>query len=177
MRGSTKLSPRHALETAGTAERAAKTQVTGSSGTGPSANPSSNQGAARKKVLFVCIGNACRSQMAEAFARAYGGDILIASSAGLSPASMIPPLTRKVLADRNISTADQFPKGMEIAAHERFDVVVNLSGLPLTLSAARSLTWQVKDPVGYGEPIFRNVAAQIEELVMRLILELRSAGQ
>ena len=44
-----------------------------------------------KRVLFVCIGNACRSQMAEAFARAYGSDVLVASSAGLFPAKAVPP--------------------------------------------------------------------------------------
>ena len=40
----------------------------------------------RLHVLFVCIGNSCRSQMAEAFARAYGRDVLVAASAGLAPA-------------------------------------------------------------------------------------------
>src|ERR1700682_6833223 len=52
---------------------------------------------AKKRVLFVCIGNSCRSQMAEAFARAYGADIMEAQSAGVNPATYIAPLTRQTL--------------------------------------------------------------------------------
>ena len=129
----------------------------------------------KKRILFVCIGNSCRSQMAEAYARAYGADIVDATSAGLSPASIIMPLTRKVLADRNISTTGQFPKGMETTAHQHYDVIVNMSGMPVNTRAARVLRWNVQDPVGHTEETYRNVAAEIEELVMRLIIEIRSA--
>ena len=130
----------------------------------------------RKRVLFVCIGNSCRSQMAEGFARAYGGDILIAASAGLSPASIVQPLTKQVLAERNIRIEDQFPKGMEILTHERFDLIVNMSGEKLPLAAGVPVRdWPVNDPIGQLEPVYKAVAGQIEALVMRLILELRSS--
>src|SRR5207247_11062919 len=66
----------------------------------------------KKRVLFVCIGNSCRSQMAEGFARAYGSDGMVARSAGLSPATVIAPLTRQVLAETNIRIEDNFPKGI-----------------------------------------------------------------
>ena len=46
-----------------------------------------------KRVLFVCVCNACRSQMAEAFARVYGHDALVAASAGLTPAMAVMPDT------------------------------------------------------------------------------------
>jgi arsenate reductase len=128
---------------------------------------------AKKRVLFVCIGNSCRSQMAEAFARAYGADAIIASSAGVSPASIIAPLTRQVLIEKNILIGDQYPKGLEMALREPFDVVVNMSGLPLAMGAKRVVDWRVQDPIGHDEGIYRRVAAQIEEMVMRLILELR----
>jgi arsenate reductase len=131
----------------------------------------------KKRVLFVCIGNSCRSQMAEAFARAYGGDAIIASSAGLSPASIIAPLTRKVLTEKNIAIGDQFPKGIEMASREPFDIVVNMSGLPLTMEVRRAVNWQVQDPIGHEEAVYRRVAAQIEELVMRLILDLRAPAK
>src|ERR1700681_1166513 len=81
----------------------------------------------KKRVLFVCIGNACRSQMAEAFARAYGSDVVTAHSAGLAPASAVPPLTRQVLAEKNVPTEGQFPKGLTMLTGEPFDLVVNLS--------------------------------------------------
>jgi arsenate reductase len=130
----------------------------------------------RRRVLFVCIGNSCRSQMAEGFARAYGGDILVAASAGLSPAPIVQPLTRHVLAQRNISIDDQFPKGMEILTQEQFDVIINMSGEKLpVVPGAIIRDWPVLDPIGQPEPIYKNVAEQIEGLVMRLILELRSS--
>ena len=51
------------------------------------ARPSPAVAKTKQRVLFICIGNACRSQMAEAFAKAYGSDILIVQSAGLAPAT------------------------------------------------------------------------------------------
>ena len=130
---------------------------------------------AKKRVLFVCIGNACRSQMAEAFARSYGSDILTVRSAGLAPAANVPPLTRRVLTEKNVPSEGQFPKGLETIAGEPFDVVVNLSGepLPAPFAPARLVDWRVRDPIGQSETVYRDVAAQIEGLVMRLILELR----
>ena len=132
---------------------------------------------AKKRVLFVCIGNSCRSQMAEGFARAYGSDVLTALSAGVSPAATIAPLTRQVLSEKNIRIDDHFPKGLEAVAREPLDIVVNMSGEPLRLAAVRAVDWQVPDPIGREEQVYRSVAAQIEGLVMRLILELRSGGR
>ena len=129
----------------------------------------------KKSILFVCIGNSCRSQMAEAFARAYGSDILTVRSAGLAPASIVQPLTRQVLTEKNIPSDGQFPKGLESVAADSFDVVVNISGEPLPSRpvAQRSIEWRVRDPIGQSESLDRSVAAEIEALVMRLILELR----
>jgi arsenate reductase len=130
---------------------------------------------AKKRILFVCIGNSCRSQMAEAFARAYGSDILAVRSAGLAPAQTVATLTRKTLAEKNVPSDGQYPKGLESVAGDAFDIVVNLSGerLPARPSAARSLEWRIRDPIGQSESLYRTVAAEIENLVMRLILELR----
>lgn len=128
----------------------------------------------KQRVLFVCIGNSCRSQMAEAFARAYGSDILVAESAGLMPAMIIAPLTRQVLAERNLNIDSHFPKGLEFAWREPFDVVVNMSGQPVSMPNARVVTWPVRDPIGQPESVYRTVVQQIEGLVMGLILSLRS---
>jgi arsenate reductase (thioredoxin) len=129
----------------------------------------------KKRILFVCIGNACRSQMAEALAKAYGSDTLIAQSAGLAPALGMPPLTQRILSQKNIQCEGQFPKGLEAVAGQPFDVVVNLSGerLPPSFGRARLMEWSVRDPIGESEAVYRAVATQIEGLVMRLILELR----
>jgi len=143
----------------------------------PAAPHATHSEKAKKRVLFVCIGNACRSQMAEAFARAYGSDILAARSAGLAPASDVPPLTRRMLAEKNVPSEGQFPKGIEAVAGEPFDVVVNISGEPLppAIAPTRLVEWHVRDPIGQSESIYRGVAAEIEGLVMRLILELRGS--
>ncbi len=131
--------------------------------------------ASKTRVLFICIGNSCRSQMAEGFARAYGSDVMLARSAGLSPAMMIAPLTKQVLLEKNISVDDQFPKGLDMVSRESFDIVVNMSGTKVAMQAGRAVDWAVRDPIGAKEEVYRSVAGEIEDLVMRLILELRTA--
>lgn len=127
------------------------------------------------RVLFVCLGNAIRSQMAEAFARAHAQDVVEPRSAGLSPAVNIPPLTRKVLADKGIELGDVFPKGLSDHAGAKFDFVVNLSGYPLPAEIRTpSREWKVKDPMGGREPQYREAADQIESLVEQLATELRT---
>jgi len=130
--------------------------------------------AAKKRVLFVCIGNSCRSQMAEAFARAYGADVMTVESAGLSPATIIQPLTIQMLAERNLNVNGQFPKNLEVVLRQPFDLVVNLSGHPLPVPGLRVVTWAVADPIGQKEAVYRTVVSQIEGLVMSLIMLLRS---
>ncbi len=126
------------------------------------------------RVLFVCLGNAIRSQMAEGFARTYGADVMVARSAGLAPAPNIMPLTRKVLLEKNIDLGDVFPKGIADHGAEPFDLVVNLSGYPLPKELKAPVReWKVKDPMGGKEQAYRDTAALIERLVMDLILELR----
>ena len=128
----------------------------------------------RRRVLFVCIGNSCRSQMAEAFARAYGSDVMEVQSAGVSAAMVISPLTTETLAARNLKLEDQFPKSLEMVADQGWDVLVNMSGTPVSLPGAQTFNWHVPDPIGHPESIYRSVATQVERLVMRLILELRN---
>ena len=129
----------------------------------------------KKRILFVCIGNSCRSQMAEGFARAYGSDIIDAESAGLAPAMSISPLTRQVLGEKNVKIDHHFPKGVEVVSRNPFDIVVNMSGTKMSIPGTRVIDWPVQDPIGHTEQVFRTVAAQIEGLVMRLILELRTS--
>ena len=142
--------------------------------TPPAQAPSPKTVPTKKRVLFVCIGNSCRSQMAEAFARAYGGDIMEVQSAGVSPATYIAPLTKQTLSELNLSIDDHFPKGMDLMRRQHFDVVVNMSGVPVGLPGAHTIEWTVPDPIGQTESYYRAVATQIEGLVMRLIVELRT---
>jgi arsenate reductase len=113
--------------------------------------------------------------MAEAFARAYGADIMEVQSAGVSPATYIAPLTKQTLSELNLNIDDHFPKGMDLMRRQHFDVVVNMSGVPVGPPGARVIEWTVPDPIGQTEAYYRTVATQIEGLVMRLIMELRTA--
>lgn len=115
--------------------------------------------------------------MAEGFARTYGKDVLEPMSAGLYPASYIALLTIQTMKEKNIDLAGHSPKSIE-DVEGPFDIVVNMSGerLPFSLGPV-TYEWQVRDPIGESEGVFQAVAAQIEDLVMRLILELRGAGR
>jgi arsenate reductase len=128
----------------------------------------------RKRVLFVCLGNSCRSQMAEAFARLYGDDVLIAASAGLTPAFSIAPDTMRAMMEKDIDLRDHFPKSIRQLGRSQFDLVVNMSGVPLPPSTgARLLDWDVEDPIMMDYEEHREVRDTIERLVMHLVLEFR----
>jgi arsenate reductase (thioredoxin) len=127
-----------------------------------------------KRVLFLCIGNSCRSPMAEGFARAYGSDVMEPSSAGLSPAPIIQPLTKQVMAAKNISLDEQHAKDLSHIDLRKIDLIVNLSGRPLPAGLpVKVLDWRVEDPIGCDEATYLAVRDQIERLIMGLILELR----
>ncbi|MDQ6758911.1 MAG: arsenate reductase ArsC [Acidobacteriota bacterium] len=128
----------------------------------------------KTRVLFLCIGNSCRSPMAEGFANKYGSDVLSAQSAGLGPAMTVDVLTNKVMAEKNIDLSESFPKGLNDVDPGQFDLVINMSGRKLPATKIAVEDWKVHDPVGQSEEVFREVANVIEQRVMRLILELRT---
>ena len=127
-----------------------------------------------KRVLFVCLGNSCRSQMAEAFARAYGSDVLIAASAGLTPAMDVAPDTMRAMSEKGLDLRDHFPKGLRQLERTAFDLVINMSGFDLPKSVgAVTRTWDVPDPICLDYDEHCEVRDAIERLVTNLILELR----
>jgi protein-tyrosine-phosphatase len=131
-----------------------------------------------KKVLFVCIGNAFRSQIAEAFANAYGSGMLKAESAGLAPVLAVPEITKTVMREKGIEMDGHFPKALVHMDLKSYDLIVNLSGMPLHAPKETPvLVWNVPDPVGEGENTVRQVRDQIEQLVTGLLLQLRSQQQ
>ncbi len=130
------------------------------------------------RVLFVCVGNSCRSQMAEGFARTYGQDVIQAFSAGLAPAAFISTDTHKVMVEKNIRLTDQFPKGLDVVRPSMVDLVVNMSGYPLPPDDWEGVReWSIRDPIGQKEKVYREVRDEIENKVMGLILELRTRQQ
>jgi len=127
-----------------------------------------------KRVLFVCIGNACRSQMAEGFARVYGSDVLVPASAGLAPARIVAPDTITAMDEKGIDVHDHFPKSIRHLGRVDFDLVVNLSGEPLPETLKCPVReWNVEDPIRMKYSAHCVVRDHIERLVMNLILELR----
>ena len=127
-----------------------------------------------KRILFVCIGNACRSQMAEAFARAYGSDVLVASSAGLFPAKAVPPDTLRAMKEKSLDLSRQVPKSGADLDASKFDFILNMSGFPLPpLDGAVVREWEVPDPIVMDYKGHCAVRNRIEKLVRNLILELR----
>ncbi len=128
----------------------------------------------KSRVLFVCLGNACRSPMAEGFARAHGADVMEAESAGLAPAIRIPEPTVQVMHERNIDVSEHEPREILSVQPERFDLIVNMSGYPIPpLGDALIHEWTIRDPIGCNMGMYREVADAIERRVMDLIHALR----
>jgi len=128
------------------------------------------------RVLFICIGNSCRSQMAEGFTRHYGSDVTIAASAGLAPAFMVAQDTVRAMDEKNIDIRNQFPKSLKQLGRAQFDLLVNMSGFDLPSEIDTPVrNWDVRDPVAKDYETHCQIRDEIETRVMGLILELRRA--
>ena len=128
----------------------------------------------KTKILFVCIGNACRSQMAEAFATAYGSDVLVAASAGVAPATGVHPVTIRAMEEKNIDLKDAFPKGLRHLGKAQFDLIINMSGSYLpNPPGSQVVDWDIDDPVFMDWDDHCKIRDELERRVMELILELR----
>ncbi|MBL8241472.1 MAG: hypothetical protein JNM66_28865 [Bryobacterales bacterium] len=128
------------------------------------------------RVLFVCVGNACRSQMAEGFAKYLGGDLLEVQSAGMMPLESVPALTRKVMLEREMPIDDQYPKGVEVFRNTEFDLVINMSGIMLPRGLKeRERRWTVADPYGRSEGVYRQVRDELEKAVTELLSQIRDS--
>ena len=132
--------------------------------------------ASKQHVLFVCIGNACRSQMAEGFARTYGSDVMVAASAGLAPATAVFPNTVRAMDEKHIDLRDHFPKSLRQMGRADFDLVINMTGFFLPKEfKGRIVDWEVEDPVYMEYAEHCEIRDLIERLVMKLVIELRAA--
>ena len=125
-------------------------------------------------MLFVCVGNCCRSQMAEGIARQYGGDVLVAESAGLVPAGVVVAETVRTMAERNIDISGQYSKALRVDQTSEYDLIVNMSGFSLPEAVrAPTVAWSVPDPIGQSDEVYAHVCDQIEALVLQLISDSR----
>ena len=112
--------------------------------------------------------------MAEAFANRYGGDVLVASSSGLAPAQMVARGTVQAMRELDVDVSAHTPRLYNPVQAAQCDLVINISGINLPgLRPKEVVTWQVDDPIGDPIETFRIVRAELEQRVMRLILDLR----
>ncbi len=138
----------------------------------------------KPKVLFICTGNSCRSQMAEGFLRHVAGDAFEALSAGTDPVGVNPDAVR-VMAEKGIDISRQESKGMKPFLGHHFPYVITVCDraserCPIFPGVMKRLHWSFEDPAhaeGTGEQklaVFRRVRDEIEAHVGRFVEEART---
>jgi arsenate reductase (thioredoxin) len=131
-----------------------------------------------RKVLFVCIENTCRSQMAEAFFNKYAKNS-IAYSAGSAPAKIIDPRTVDVMREKDIDIANKKPTSFDSLLSENFDYMITMGckdTCPIT-PKDKTIKWDIEDPKGHSVQKYREIRDVIENKVKKLIKELDINGQ
>lgn len=132
----------------------------------------------RKRVLFVCWGNSCRSPMAEAIARRDAADVIEASSAGLAPLDFVAGMTKKILTANGYSADGLESKPVRHAAIEAADIIINISGRSRELAfedASKVEDWDVEDPYGSDEALYQTICEDIQRRVAELADCLRKS--
>ena len=133
----------------------------------------------RYRTLFVCIGNSCRSPMAEAIANARHGDVIDAFSAGLGPATIVQALTFSCLREMGVELdPGKSPQQLAKADWASADLIVNMSGhgvLPVIPNyKGNILIWYIPDPIGQPIAAYRMARDLIHQQVDALADALRN---
>ncbi len=123
------------------------------------------------RLLFVCRENSCRSQMAEAFARAHGGNRVEAYSAGSNPSGQVHPKVIACMAERGIDLAGHRSKGLADVPDVEYDAVVALGcgDACNTVRARRRYSWAFPAPKDLPPEKVRVARDAIEEKVQELL--------
>jgi protein-tyrosine-phosphatase len=128
----------------------------------------------RPTILFVCVHNAGRSQMAAGFARKLGGDRVQVRSAGSEPAETVNPAAVAAMAEVGIDIRDAAPKLLATDAVREADVIVTMGcgdACPV-FPAKRYEDWELEDPAGKDLVTVRAIRDEIERRVRALLAEL-----
>jgi protein-tyrosine-phosphatase len=128
----------------------------------------------KKRIVFICVENARRSQMAEGFTNAFGQGRLEVFSAGSSPSSRIDPLVIEVMKEKAIDLSGKRPKGLNDLPLVEMDYLVTMGceeTCPAIL-AKQVVEWQIPDPKGKSIEFFREVRDDIEDKVKTLFEEI-----
>jgi arsenate reductase (thioredoxin) len=129
----------------------------------------------KPSVLFVCVHNAGRSQMAAGFLRHLAGDTIDVRSAGSEPAERINPVAMQAMAEEGIDITAEQPKILTTEAVEASDVVITM-GCGDTCPfypGKRYEDWVLDDPAGHGIEVVRPIRDEIRRRVEHLIEELQ----
>ena len=128
-----------------------------------------------KKVLFVCVENAGRSQMAEAFANKYGEGRLVASSAGIKLADKVNPTVAEAMKEKGIDISKNKPKLLTIKMSDEADLVITMgcgaAGICPGPFFKTVFDWGLEDPKGKSIEKVREIRDEIEGRVQKLIAE------
>ena len=125
-------------------------------------------------VLFVCVHNAGRSQMAAGLLRLHAGDRVRVRSAGSTPASEVNPAVREVMAEVGVDLSDAVPTRLSTEYVEAADVVVTMGcgdACPV-IPGKRYLDWDLQDPSGLTPAEVRPIRDEIDRRVRALLPEL-----
>ena len=128
----------------------------------------------RPSVLFVCVHNAGRSQMAAAYTRVLSGGAVEVRSAGSAPAESITPAVREALLEEGIDISAETPKILTTEAVEASDVVITMGcgdTCPF-FPGKRYLDWVLEDPAGQGVAAVRPIRDEIRRRVSVLLRDL-----
>ncbi len=126
---------------------------------------------AKKRLLFVCVENSNRSQMAEAFARLHGGDAVEAWSAGSRPSGTVNPKAVAAMTERGIDLSTHRSKGLDELPAGEWEWVITMGcgdACP-HLPARRRDDWALADPRNMAPEDFNEVRDSIERHVLALI--------
>ena len=132
------------------------------------------QSTGKPSVLFVCVHNAGRSQMAAGWLRHVAGDTVEVRSAGSEPATQINPVAVEAMREVGIDITDQSPKKLEWETAESSDVIITMGcgdACPI-FPGKRYLDWALEDPAGKGVESVRPIRDEIENRIRGLLTEL-----
>jgi arsenate reductase (thioredoxin) len=125
----------------------------------------------KKKVLFVCVENSCRSQIAEAFANFYGAHVVEAYSSGSNPSGKVNPDAVIVMKEENIDISGLRSKNFRDLPIKDFDYIVTMGCEDVCpyIPGKKHIEWDIEDPKGKSLYFFRQVREKIREKVRGLI--------
>ncbi|MFG1853954.1 arsenate reductase ArsC [Actinomadura geliboluensis] len=128
----------------------------------------------KPSVLFVCVHNAGRSQMAAAYLTHLAGEKVEVRSAGSAPADAVNPAVVEAMAEEGIDVSGEIPKVLTVEAVQASDVVITMGcgdTCPV-FSGKRYLDWTLDDPAGQGLAAVRPIRDEIRKRIEGLIAEL-----